>query len=138
MSTSNADNTTAGPPTAKDVPRILRMLGDKCAREYAVNAGEDLKDVRSCKSGIIGEEWKDLIVKGIVPKGLLMREFKMGWRDSHISVLHGTAGGYNQGCRCKLCKKAIADYHRQRNREKRDEATRMFVEKFNVVPEVAG
>lgn len=113
------------------VAKALRKLGDDTAREYAVNAGDPLDEVRRCSPAIISGEWKDLITKGVVPKGILMREFKIGWRDSTMSVCHGKPSGYNQGCRCKLCKRAISDYHKDRQQRKRMEAAVLFAEKYN-------
>ena len=94
------------------VADILRKMGDRTAREYAENSGEPLDAVRKLPVKTITEEWNFLKKKGVIPRGLLMREFRVGWRDSAVNIIHGKPSGYNQGCRCKLCKLAIAEYQR--------------------------
>lgn len=128
---------TTPPSDLPDVPKMLRMLGDKIAREYAENAGITLEESRTCDLKTIREEWQFLKQKGVIPNGLLMREFHIGWRGAALMVKHGTASGYNRGCRCKLCKAAIAAAQRNYYQRRKEKAAISFAKQFEAIQEAA-
>lgn len=112
---------------------LLRKLGKEAMLKYAERDGETLEVARRAVTAIVKSEFDDLIAAGVLIKGVLIREFRIGWRGT-LDFTHGKPSGYTRGCRCKLCRKAWSVYQKnyqvQRHEKAATEAVKRYEEKL--------
>lgn len=108
---------------------LLRKLGHDAMVKYAERDEEPLEKARRAVMAIVKSEFDDLIAAGVLPKGLLIREFRIGWRGV-IDFTHGKPSGYTRGCRCRPCSNAWRKYQIEYRRNRHEKAAGELLRKF--------